>query len=97
MTLNDIYQSLAIVYVSLPNAVTTYNDELVGLMPLKCTYVRLASNHLLMVPQLLLSLVIEVSKGTTQIEPSIDSTHINNSSCIFDSPLLLLTLRLMIQ
>lgn len=92
MSFNNIYQSLAIVYVSLPYAVATYDDELVRLVPLKFTYVGLASDHLLVVPQLLLGLVVEVSEGTAQVEAAIYSTHVNNSSCVFNPPLLLLAL-----
>jgi len=63
MILDNIYEALAILYISLPNSVTTYNYKLILItLPLKLLNVRLASNHLLMVTQFIVFLVLEITK-----------------------------------
>lgn len=97
MAFNNIYQSLAIIYVSLPYSVTTYYYKLVCLMPLKRTNVRFARNHLLVVSQLFFAFVVKVTKGTTQVQTPVHATHVYYASSVFYTTLLLLTLRLVIQ
>jgi hypothetical protein len=62
VSFNDIYKSLAIVYISLPNSVTPNDNELIFRVPLKHTDVGFARDHLLMVTQLLLGFVVEITK-----------------------------------
>ena len=63
MILDNIYEALAILYISLPNSVTTYNYKLILItLPLKLLNVRLASNHFLMVTQFIVFLVLEITK-----------------------------------
>lgn len=50
MCFNDIYESLAVFDVSLPYPVATDDDELVGLLSIEGFDVRLAGDHLLVVP-----------------------------------------------
>ena len=78
MPLNYIYQPLAVVYISLPYPVTSYYYELVALLPVKRPDVRLASDRLLMILQLLLRLVVEVPERSSQVEASIDPTHVDH-------------------
>ena len=57
----DIYDSLAILHIILPNAVAAQQNELIRLFTLKLFHVRLASYHLLVVAQALVSFVVEVT------------------------------------
>lgn len=50
MFFNHVYQSLTVVYVPLPYSVTSYDNELILFATLECTNVRLAGDHLLVVP-----------------------------------------------
>lgn len=98
MILDNIYESLAILYISLPNSVTTYNYKLILItLPLKWLNVRLASNHLLMVTQILVFLVLEITKRTSKIQSTIYPTHVNHSSSVLNTLLLFLTLRFMVK
>jgi hypothetical protein len=63
MILNDVYEALTILYVSLPNSVTTYYNELVLIqLTLELLHVGLAGYHLLVVAQLVVLLVLEVAE-----------------------------------
>ena len=98
MSLNDIYESLAILYESLPNSVTAYHNKLILIgLSLELLNVRLACNHLLVIAQFVILFVLEISKRTGEVQTTIDSAHVDYSSCILDAFFFFFTFRLMVK
>jgi hypothetical protein len=98
MILDDIYESLAILYISLPNAVASYDYKLILVaLSLKLLNVGLAGDHLLIVAQFFVFLVLEIAEGTGEVQTTIDPTHVDHSPCIFDALLLFLTFGFMVK
>lgn len=97
MSLDDLDESLAIFYVSLPDSIATDYYKLIKMMFFECTDIWFTGYHLLVVPQLLLGFVVEVPEGSRQIETTVYPAHVDCAPCFFYSGLLLLTLGFVID
>ena len=93
----NIYQSLTVLYVPFPYTITTYYNKLILWFTIYCLNVRFTCYHLLMVTQLLLCLVIKITKWTSQVQSSIHSTHVYHTTCVLYPLLLHRTLRFMVK
>lgn len=93
---HDVYQSLTVVDVLLPNAVTAYQDELVLVGHLELFYVGVTCDHLFVIGQTLVLLVVEVREGAGQIQASVDSAHCDVPACLLDPGLLFSRIRLVV-
>ena len=91
-----IYESLAVIYVALPDSITSHQDELISSLPIKLPNVRLTCYHLFVVCQIGFAFVVEVSQWSGEVETSIYSSHANLSTCLDNSFLLFRRFRLMV-
>lgn len=89
----DVDQPLAVLDVLFPDAVATYYDEFVlAWLALELSHVGLAGYRLLVVWQFRILFVLEVPEGTRQVESTVDSAHVDDSSRVanaLDFPLIL--------
>jgi len=80
---NYIYHALVILYIILPDTITPHQNELIRLPTLELTHIRLTRYHLLLVAQIFVALVVEVTQTTRQIEATIHPPHRYHSACFF--------------
>lgn len=98
MVTHDIYEALTILYVFLPDPVAPHYDELIVLLvAVELSDVRLAGDHLLVVAQRCVLLVVEVAEGAREVESAVDAAHVDHSSGLLDALLLLLALGLVVE
>lgn len=88
---------MTILHIFLPDAVASDYQELVlGDVSLHLFDVRVSCDHLLVPVQLLVLLVVEVSKRTRQVETAVHAAHRDGTSCLPDAVLLSFVLGLVV-
>jgi hypothetical protein len=94
---DDIEESLAILYISLPHPIAAHHNELVSVLSFDFPDVWLAGDHLLGVWQGPVTFIIEIAKRPSEVEAAIDAPHHNRATGAIDPLLFLLAFGFMVE